>query len=146
MKNLKSFTLLVLAALFMAVPNANAVVALESSAVATEAVVTAPTLTKQQERELAKMEKQMARMEKQLAKRGQTMNDVDFGDPVKKWMWFWIFGWAAGLLLYIIAAVALTGSFTGGGFGLWGILTLLGGLCWLFGSVSLIVWLIKMFA
>jgi hypothetical protein len=51
-------------------------------------------------------------------------------------MWFWIFGWAAGLLLSIVGVAAALG----GGFG---IFWLLGSLCWLFGTISLIIWLLK---
>ena len=62
---------------------------------------------------------------------------IDFQDPVNKWMWFWIFGWGAGLLLSILGAATL---FSGGG-----ILWILSYLCWLFGTVSLVIWLVKKF-
>ena len=140
MRNLKFFTLLFLAAFLLVAPKAEAVVAVEGET----AVVEAPTLTKQQERQVAKMEKRMERYEKRLAKRGQSMDDVDFSDPVKKWMWFWIFGWAGGLILSVVAGVVAVGTLTAGGLGIAGILWLLASLAWLFGTVSLVVWLVKM--
>ncbi|MBR9920640.1 MAG: hypothetical protein GYB31_07350 [Bacteroidetes bacterium] len=147
MKNLKFFTLLAFAALLFAAPKAHAVMALDADVVVVEEdAATTVTLTKKQERKLAKMEKRMAKMEQRLAKDGKTMQDVDFNDPVKKWMWFWIFGWAAGIVIYIIGIAAITGSAFTGGFGIWAILSILGYLCWLFGSISLIIWLIKMFS
>ena len=72
-------------------------------------------------------------------------NRVDFSDPVDKWMWFWIFGWAAGLLLSILAAAVTTGSIYSGSFGFGAILFTFAWLAWLFGSVCLIVWLVKKF-
>lgn len=67
---------------------------------------------------------------------------IDLQDPVNKWMWFWILGWGAGLVLSIIAAATIsTGSI--GSFGLiWGLATL----AYLFGTISLIVWLVKKFS
>ncbi|MBK6479253.1 MAG: hypothetical protein IPF93_13470 [Saprospiraceae bacterium] len=54
-------------------------------------------------------------------------------------MWFGVFGWGAGLLLWIIAAAVVTGGgFLGGGF-----LGLLASLCWLFGTVAFVIWLVK---
>jgi Flp pilus assembly protein TadB len=64
-------------------------------------------------------------------------------DPVDKWFWFWIIGWAGGLVLYIIAVAVGIGTLFSGGFGFAAILALLAYLAWLFGSVSLVVWLIK---
>ena len=77
-----------------------------------------------------KLEKKMA---KKQAKVGDT--DVDFEDPVDKWMWFWIFGWGAGLVLSILSLATL------GGF-----LGVLGLLAWTFGTVALIIWLVKKFS
>ena len=67
-------------------------------------------------------------------------------DPVDKWFWYWLMGWGAGLLLSIISVAAVTGSIYGGGFTIWWILGILSYLAWLFGTVALIVWLIKKFA
>lgn len=81
-----------------------------------------------------KAEKRMAKFEKLFKKAG-----VDFKDPVNKWMWFWIFGWGAGIVISILAAATVTG----GGFGgLW----ILSSLCWLAGTVSLVIWLVKKFS
>ncbi|MBL7775447.1 MAG: hypothetical protein JNK89_05560 [Saprospiraceae bacterium] len=79
---------------------------------------------------------------KLFAKKG---NRVDFSDPVNKWMWFWIFGWAAGLVLYILAVAVATGSVYSGSFGFAAILATFSWLAWLFGSVCLIIWLVKKF-
>jgi len=83
----------------------------------------------------SKMEKRFAKkaakIEKKLAKRFGNGEKVDFNDPVDKWMWFWIFGWAAGFLLYSF------GWFVAAPF--W----YLGYLCMLAGTVCLIVWLLK---
>ena len=82
-----------------------------------------------------KLIKKFAKAQKHFTKKGEK---VDFSDPVDKWMWFWIFGWGAGLVLSIVAtAVVLSGGF--------GIFWLLGSLCWLFGTVSLVIWLVKKF-
>ena len=51
---------------------------------------------------------------------------VDFHDPVQKWMWFWIFGWGIGLVLLFVP-----------------VLWVLSSLFFLFGTISLIVWLVK---
>ena len=82
-----------------------------------------------------KMAKKMAKIKKRFQKKGQ---DIDLSDPVDKWFWFWIFGWGAGLLLSILWTVAITGT------AFWGLWTL-AYLCWLFGTVSLVIWLIKKF-
>jgi hypothetical protein len=118
--------------------------------------ITSPTsavsasMIEKQSKELKKefnTQKKLNKIERFFAKRG-----VDFSDPVKKWLWFWVFGWAAALVLIIIAGVVVVGTAstvasggttTGGGFGVAGILYLLGWLCGLFGTISLIVWFIK---
>lgn len=84
---------------------------------------------------MSKMEKRfakkMAKMEKRFAKRFGNSTKVDFSDPVDKWMWFWLAGWAAGFLLYSF------GYFIAAPF--W----YLGYLCWLAGTVCLVIWLLK---
>lgn len=138
MKLVKFFTLLsFVAALFVAAPAAQAAVALESAAV--EVIEADQELSKKE----LKTQKRLERMQKKMSKKGM---DVDFNDPVKKWMWFWIFGWGAGIVLTVIASVLLVGTLTSGGFGIASILYLLAYLCYLFGSVSLIIWLVKMFS
>lgn len=95
---------------------------------------------RKQKRELRKqkrMEKRFTKFQERLEKRMEK-KDFDFSDPVDKWMWFWILGWGAGLLLSILAAATLFG----GGFA---ILWLLATLAWLFGTVSLVIWLVKKF-
>jgi Flp pilus assembly protein TadB len=83
-----------------------------------------------------KVQKKMNKLQKFLKK-----FKIDMSDSTEKWMWFWIFGWAAGLILAIVAASSATTTLTG-----FGLLWLLSTLCWLFGSVSLIVWLVKKFS
>jgi hypothetical protein len=84
---------------------------------------------------------------KKLAKPG-----VDFSDPVKKWLWYALTAWAAGILLYIIATVVGVGSVasatTGAvstGLGISGILWLIGGLLSLAGTICFVIWLVKKF-
>jgi len=59
------------------------------------------------------------------------------GDPVDKWFWFWIIGWGAGILL-----TAILPQFASLGW----LFQLIGSLAGVFGTVSLVVWLIKKFA
>lgn len=67
------------------------------------------------------------------------------GDPVDKWFWYWILGWGAGILLTaLVPALVFSGGLSGASLG-W-LFLLLGSLAWIFGTVSLVVWLIKKFA
>lgn len=67
------------------------------------------------------------------------------GDPVDKWFWFWIIGWGAGILLTaLFPIIFFSGGLSGVSIG-W-LFILLGSLAWIFGTVSLVVWLIKKFA
>lgn len=75
-----------------------------------------------------RMVKKLTKIQKRFFGKGQK---VDFQDPVEKWKWFWIFGWAAGLVLYSIGWVGVSP--------LW----YLGYLCWVAGTVCLIIWLLK---
>ena len=92
------------------------------------------------------IQKKMNKIQRVFGKRA-----IDFSDPVKKWFWFWILGWSASLVLYIIAVVIGVGTVTTAttagaastGIGLYAILGLIAGLLCLFGTISLIVWLIK---
>lgn len=142
MKNFKFLTLLSALVFFVAVQNASAVVYVQPTQ---EAAVEATEMDKATTKELkrqARLEKRMAKFEKKLAKKGMTMEDVDFSDPVQKWLWFALFGWGAGVVLSILAYVFVF-SLTTTGFGLAGIFWLLASLCYAFGSISFIVWLIK---
>ncbi len=67
---------------------------------------------------------------------------IDLQDPVNKWMWFWILGWGAGLVLTIIAAATVAS----GSVGSFGLVYGLASLAFLFGTISLIVWLVKKFS
>jgi hypothetical protein len=92
----------------------------------------------------SRIAKKMAKLQKRFGN-GKA---IDLQDPVNKWMWFWIFGWGAGLLLFIIGGVVAVGgaaSGSGAGFGVGAIFSLLGVLCSLFGTVSLVIWLVKKF-
>ncbi|MEO5583751.1 MAG: hypothetical protein ABIR66_13755 [Saprospiraceae bacterium] len=85
------------------------------------------------ERKEFRNQKRLAMVEKFMTKK-MAKKAIDFKDPVNKWLWFGIFGWGAGLLLWIIA-----GSVFSGGIGL------LASLAWLFGTVSFVIWLVKKF-
>jgi hypothetical protein len=116
----------------------------------TSSTATTTEMIANQSKELKKefnTQKKMNKIERFFAKRA-----MDFSDPVKKWLWFWVLGWAAALVLFIIAAVVAaaavttvssTGAVSSGGFGIAGILWLIGWLAGLFGTVSLIIWFIK---
>jgi hypothetical protein len=85
---------------------------------------------------------------KKLAKPG-----MDFSDPVKKWLWYAVCSWIAGLIIAIvggvITAASVASSVTTGaatGIGIGGILAFLGWLIFLAGSVFFIIWLVKKFA
>jgi hypothetical protein len=113
-----------------------------SQAMIMPTTATSPAQVETQKKELKKefkAQKRMAKLEKFLKKAG-----VDFKDPVNKWMWFWIFGWGIALLVNIIAAVAVTGGAFGAG-GLWILLGTIALLAGLFGTVSLVIWLVKKF-
>lgn len=101
-------------------------------------------MTKKESRELKKQERKAERLQKRIAKFQKKMEKrkARGGDDTKKWMKFWLLGWGLGLLLPIVGL--LIG--TSGGFGIAGVLILLGSLAWLFGTISLIVWLVKKFS
>lgn len=147
MKNLKIFTLGLMACLLlgsqsvMAVNSAPAKEGLNSEITTAASPKEAKKLHKQElkkQKKSAKIAKKIEKMQDKIARKG-----VDFDDPVKKWMWFWIFGWGASLVLSILAAALFT-STLGGGFGGAAILWLLASLAGLFGTVSLVIWLVKL--
>lgn len=133
MKNL--ITLLSLAFCLLIGNTTYAVVAPINSGNTEVAAETAP-LSKKELRKQAKLQKKLAKLEKRMA-------DGPFDDDVKKWRNFWLLGWGVGILLIILAAALFVGTL-GSGFGFAAILYLLGYLSILFGSISLIVWLVKM--
>ena len=87
------------------------------------------------EKKQVRTQKRIALEQKYLAKK-MAKKAIDFKDPVNKWLWFGVFGWGAGLVLWIIAAGVSSG------FGLIGVLA---SLAWLFGTVSFVIWLVKKF-
>lgn len=110
-------------------------------------MVAAHTLTKDEAKAIQKAEKKQVRTQKRIAvvqkylAKNMAKKAIDFKDPVNKWLWFGVFGWGAGLVLWIIAAAVVTGGgFLGGGF-----LGLLASLAWLFGTVAFVIWLVKKF-
>jgi ABC-type multidrug transport system fused ATPase/permease subunit len=116
----------------------------------TSSTATTTEMIANQSKELKKefnTQKKLNKIERFFAKRG-----IDFQDPVKKWLWFWVLGWGAALVLgiiaFVIAAAAVTtvtaaGTVSTGGIGAATIISLIGWLCGLFGTVSLIIWFIK---
>ena len=135
MKNLKLFGLLTIVALFFFTPQAQAINTADRAPL--EAAISHQKLTKKELRQQKRMEKRMEKRLKKMQKKG-----VDFNDPVDKWMWFWIFGWGISLLIYILAYALVFGTFS---YGLYTILNLIGALAGLFGTVSLVIWLVKKF-
>lgn len=91
-----------------------------------ETVEATTTLSKKDAKKQARLEKRIAKIEKKSA-----AQDIDFRDNTEKWMWFWISGWVLAALLRLI-----------GGLGL----TILAGALGLFGTISLIIWLVKVFS
>lgn len=73
--------------------------------------------------------KKATRLAKLLGK-GDAGDKVDFETEPDRWMWFWLLGWGAGLALSIMGFFI---PFIG----------YLGYLCWLAGSVCLVIWLLK---
>ena len=137
MKNFKFLTLLAFIALLLGTQNVYAVInfnSIEATAIESNK---SDKETKKQLKRQKRFEKRMAKMEKKANKK-----DIDFSDPVDKWLWFAIFGWGAGLVLYIIAVAIGIGSF-GAGIGIAAVLALIAWLAFAFGGVSFIVWLIK---
>jgi hypothetical protein len=114
----------------------------------TSSTATTTEMIANQSKELKKeftTQKKLNKIERFFAKKG-----IDLQDPIKKWLWYWVLGWGAALVLFIIATVvaaaAVSTSATTvstGGFGAAGVLWLLGSLASLFGTISLIVWFIK---
>ncbi len=102
-------------------------------------------MAKRMERAQKRTERMVSRVERIMARKGIALpqGGIDLQDPVKKWMWFWILGWGAAILLYIIASVVVVGTY-GTGFGIATLLSLLGTICGLFGTVSLVMWIVKM--
>lgn len=78
---------------------------------------------------LQKLSLKMAQSKvKKQVKKGKIYDSsfIDFSDPVEKWFWFWIFGWGLGLIVLFLP-----------------VLWYLSSLLFLFGTISLIIWLIK---
>jgi len=112
---------------------------IEKEAVANEDVKSSEALTKKELRKQKRVAKKQNRFKKWTAKLKKKLAAVDLNDPVKKWMWFWIFGWGAALILSILAVSIASGGIAGGG-----ILSLVSGIAGLFGTISLIIWLVKL--
>lgn len=108
--------------------------------------------TKNEMKEAKKLERAQKRTQKKMAK-FQKFMDSKLGqkmmggmdDPVDKWFWYWVIGWGAAIVLIIIGSAITVGTL-GAGFGIGSIFFLIGWLAGLFGSVSLIIWLIKKFS
>jgi ABC-type multidrug transport system fused ATPase/permease subunit len=135
MKHFKFTTLLLLIGAFFFVQPSYAMIETHNA----QSTATIEKQTKDLKKEF-KAQKRMAKLEKLFNRAG-----VDFKDPVNKWMWFWIFGWAAALVLAIIGVAIVAGT-VGTGFGIGSIIALIGWLAGLFGTISLIIWIVKKFA
>jgi len=83
-----------------------------------------------------KLEKFKRKYQRKANKKNLNNDDsvIDFDDPVDKWMWFWIFGWGGGLVLSILAGVTKIGA-----------LFFVASAAYLFGTVALILWIVKKF-
>jgi len=94
------------------------------------------TNSQKSDRLIKKLEKYKERFQRITAKKNLKNGEagVDFEDPVDKWMWFWIFGWGASIAISILAGIL--------GIGFLGFIGYAAGL---FGTVSLIIWIIKKF-
>jgi len=96
-------------------------------------------------KKIKKIEKQLGKLEskikKKLSKKAlkEDHADVDFEDDVDKWMWFWIFGWGLGIVLPVLASVLSLGLVST-------LIGLVGALAATFGTVSLVIWLVKKFS
>ena len=80
----------------------------------------------------SKMGKKAEKMTKKMFKKFGGDSKVDFKSEPERWMWFWLAGWALGVLFYIAAWIVWP---------LW----YLGALCWLGGTICLVIWLLKKF-
>ena len=95
--------------------------------------------------------KMLSKFEQKLAK--ELAKPIDLQDPVKKWLWYSLISYGAGIVLAIVgsimAAARLTSAATAGtiatGLGIGGIIALLGYLLFLAGSICFIIWLVKKF-
>jgi hypothetical protein len=77
----------------------------------------------------AKVMKKVAKVAKFFGKKSGG-DKIDFQTEPDRWMWFWLAGWAAGLLLGIFAVFVPA---------IWYISSL----CWLAGTIFLIIWILK---
>ncbi len=101
-------------------------------------------LTDTQTHSLVTADKKQLRVQRRLLKlqhlltseKGMSMMG-GLDDSVDKFFWFWLIGWGAGFLMILIGSAIVTGGF--------GILSILGVLFALGGTLSLIAWLVKKF-
>ena len=117
------------------------VLGVSTNLMAVKPVKNAPTQEEVESVELSdKQTKRMQKLEKRLEKRIKKMEakadkaDVDFDDPVDKWMWFWIFSWGLALAAGFVSLFALSGLF---GF--------ISAAFAVFGFIALVLWLVKRF-
>lgn len=59
-------------------------------------------------------------------------------DPVDKWFWYWILGWGVAILIGIVGAFTTLNVYAG-----FSILGTLSYLAWVFGTIALVIWIIK---
>lgn len=119
---------------------AQAAVALER--VAVEVIEVEQELSKEE----LSVQKRLERMQNKMKKKGM---DVDFSDPIQKWLWFAIMGWVAGILLVAVALLLLlfgSAAVVTTGVGVVGALIIAGRVLMFLGTVSLIIWGVKVFS
>jgi hypothetical protein len=114
-------------------PTTQAAISLQSAAA--EVVEIDSKLRKKTLRE----QRRLRQLEERIAKKGM---DVDFSDPVRKWLWFAIFGWGLGLA--ILATILLLIFFGSAVIMSYGLALLIAGRISIFlGSVCFIIWVVK---
>jgi hypothetical protein len=142
MKNFNLITFLFVALAFVLVQPAQAAVSVDHSS--NEAVVVlkkdSEKMTKRDLRRQKRADRRKARMEKMMNKVFQKMDkfgaaDIDLDDDTEKFLWYGIFAYAAGAVLWSL-------DWFLPGFGIFG---WIGYLLMLGGTALIVVWLLKVF-
>ena len=98
-------------------------------------------LSKKEKKKYNRVNRKLSKLEHKLQKRKKKRKSaIDLRDPVEKWKWYWILGWGAAIALVVTAAVL--GLVTTGV--LYRLLIITASLAGIFGTISLVMWLIRM--